>query len=99
MSLFNDSNAPSSWAVNNTSVTVNATATSVISTNGNRKGLVIKNTGLKAVYVGFSNAVSMTNYFQIINIGATYEFPYNFCGEVFAVTTLGTNTVSVYEFL
>ena len=81
----------------NTPVNVLATVTALVFADPSRRGMTLQNLGNKTVYVGFSNAVTISNYAISIDPNAAYEFPVPFTGPLWAISQSGTNSVNVVE--
>jgi hypothetical protein len=99
MPLFSESDiTPQSTAVTTSTASVTTTAAVLIASNPNRKGLTIKNTGNKTMYIGFTSSVSSNNAFMAITNGATYEFPLLYTGDIYAIGGAAT-TALITEFV
>jgi hypothetical protein len=78
--------------------TLTATAVSVLAANPNRKGLVVRNKGNKAVYLGFAATVTAANAPYSIPAGQTLEQTDDFPpGQLFMIAPLGNADVVVME--
>jgi hypothetical protein len=80
------------------SVSLTATAASVMAANANRKGLVIRNKGNKTAYLGFTNTIDDDNAPYAIPGGWTLEEMNDFPpGELFMIAPNGNTDVVVME--
>jgi hypothetical protein len=81
-----------------TSLTLTATALSVLAANPNRKGLTIRNKGNKICYLGFAATVDAANAPFSIPGGATLEETNDFPpGQIFMIAPAGNTDVVVME--
>lgn len=105
MSLYqSESNASNAQDITGQSAPVlfnlSNAAIAVLPANTNRKGLIIRNKGNKAAYLGFDAGVNLNNAPYSIPGGATLEQTDDFpTGQLFMVAPAGNTDVVVMEFI
>jgi len=83
-------------AINNDSIVITDTATSLVSANSDRFQLTITNNGESTVYIGNDASVTDTNGFPIVSAG-TYKDT-AFLGQYYIICASGeTSAVSYIE--
>ncbi len=80
-----------------TVITLQPVITLIVPANPDRKGLTIKNNGARAVAINFDNNITPNNgnYFVLIPGNATYNFPVNYIGEIYAIPTPASGDASL----
>ncbi|UYD38982.1 hypothetical protein [Tolypothrix sp. PCC 7601] len=80
--------------------TINTTASIIINSNANRKGLIIFNSSTKDIYIDTVSTVSVTSYIIHLSPGGYYESPLPiYKGAYYAVITSGSTAIDIREFI
>lgn len=86
MPLFFESASQNATSATVTTLNVTTTAQELIISNPSRKGLTIRNKSSGTIFIGFTNAVSATNYYVSIPANGIYEFPVFFVSGVWFIS-------------
>jgi hypothetical protein len=95
LAVENTPSTSSTGTVSTASVT--NSNTTVLTSNGNRKGATIYNEGTVTALVKLGSTASATSYTVKIITDAYYEVPFGFTGIVTGITASGTATLRVTE--
>lgn len=82
-------------AATTSSVNVTTTSTSLLASNANRRHLLITNAGTTPVYLAFGGAATTNGHY--LGEGGGLELS-NYTGTVFAITSSGSQAITVTEF-
>ncbi|AKG21269.1 hypothetical protein [Calothrix sp. 336/3] len=78
---------------------LSTTASVLVASNSNRKGLTFFNSSDKTIYVDFSNSVTTSDYAFKLAPDAYYEMPQPiYTGAFHAILSTGTASIEVREF-
>lgn len=87
MPIFFESASNSATQGASQAINITSTAQELIPANAARKGLTIRNKGSGSIFLGFSNAVSTTNYFVAIGANGLYEFSIPYASSLWLIAT------------
>lgn len=78
---------------------LSTTASTLVASNSNRKGLTLFNSSDKTIFVDYSNAVTASDYAFKLEPNAYYEMPRPiYTGVLHAILATGTASIEVREF-
>jgi hypothetical protein len=77
-------------------ISINTTATSLVSSRAGRQGVVVTNLGTTPIYLGGSAVTTSNGAFLAGIVGASKMIP--FTGAVYGIVGVGTQSVSVEEY-